>query len=561
MDTIGLRSELKRAATEYERAIRRLAPRRMTGRPSTCDEIVGRFCLTYDIGPQEKLPEEPEAVKRVRSGVIDVFQKAARLLPRDTTIAAPLIRYLVEAGRTDDAVHEAEAFAQGKRNDAWSNLLLGLALHYAKRTADAEHAFERALAQLPEREARRARDVNYLLHSAERSAFKRLADSAQTRYLNDYWRIADPLYLTAGNETRTEHFARYVYSRILARAPVVLGSVSWGDDLEELTRRFGVPAARTQGWDTGTGFDLQITEHFDPEQLTYAPTRLSKNRQLAPPLPGAPWPYDTVAERNGFAPKTVRAMRTLEHQLSRFPGTTTRLRIDLQMRLDSLVQPGAAVEVAFFAADSLMNILGEARDTVTAQGTLAVASLEMDVPSGALVYSVEARELETHLAARARYELPLPNGALPALSDLVLLHGQTEPNPRRRGDPGFAPLSSLVIGREQPLALYLEVVGLASDASEQARYRIDLEVVPTNPPGAVARAFKGIGRRFGLGTSVLPRITWTETADGKSGLVPVLLQIGSLRDKSGLQTLRVTVTDLVSGAWSTAQRTVRIRRD
>jgi hypothetical protein len=77
----------------------------MTSRPSTCDEIVGRFCLTHDTGPQAELPEEPEAVKRVRSGVIEVFQKAARLLPRDTTIAGPLIRYLVEDGRANDAVH------------------------------------------------------------------------------------------------------------------------------------------------------------------------------------------------------------------------------------------------------------------------------------------------------------------------------------------------------------------------------------------------------------------------------------------------------------------------
>src|SRR6185503_4088469 len=110
----------------------------------------------------------------------------------------------------------------------------------------------------------------------------RMADSAQARYLNDYWRISDPLYLTAGNETRSEHFARYVYSRILQRAPVVLGSVSWGDDVEELTRRFGVPAARTQSW--GSGLDMQITEHFDPEQLTYAPPRLSRDRLSKPPL-------------------------------------------------------------------------------------------------------------------------------------------------------------------------------------------------------------------------------------------------------------------------------------
>ncbi len=557
LDTTHLRSNLKRASAEYERAIRRYAPHRLTGSPSSCDEIVGRFCLTYDVGPQPAPPPEPESIKRVRADAIEVYQRAVRLLPRDSTVSGPLVRYLIEAGRSEDAVQEAEKFRQGAHSEAWSNLLLGLALHHAGRTADAEAAFASAIEQLTAREAKRAADVFYLLHPSERDVFKRLGDEARAKYMLDYWRIADPLYLTPGNETRAEHFARYVYSRLLERAPVAMGSVSWGDDVEELTRRFGVPAARTQSW--GSGLDMQITEHFDPDQLTYAPPRLSKERLSGPPLPGAVWPYDTVARRNGFAPHTVRRMRVLEHQLSRFPGTT-RLRVDARMAMDSLVQPDARVEIGLFVADSLLAPLAAVRDTVVVGNGFADGSLEIELPAGARVYSVEARELATRLAARARYYLPLAPAGQPALSDLVVLRGATEPAPHRRGDPGFQPFGSLVIEQEQPLALYLEVLGLASDANERARYRIDLEVVPTNEPGAVSRALKGVGRRLGLGSSGTPKITWTETAEVAGGVVPVLLQVGKLKGKSGLQTLRVSVTDLVSGAHNSAERVIRIAR-
>src|SRR5262245_12426774 len=158
LDTLKVRSDLKRMTAEYERAIRRFAPHRLGGSSSSCDEIVGRFCLTYDVGPEPDLGPEPEEIKRVRDDVIDAFQKAARQLPRDSSIAGPLIRYLIEGGRAQEAVSEAEAFAQGHRGDAWANLLLGFALHYCDRTEDAEQAFERALKQLDEREARRAAD-------------------------------------------------------------------------------------------------------------------------------------------------------------------------------------------------------------------------------------------------------------------------------------------------------------------------------------------------------------------------------------------------------------------
>ncbi|MEX2283698.1 MAG: hypothetical protein WEE89_14530, partial [Gemmatimonadota bacterium] len=59
-DTTSVRQELKRAAGEYERSLRRSAPFRVGSGGGPCDEIVGRFCLTYDAGTGQPLPPEPE---------------------------------------------------------------------------------------------------------------------------------------------------------------------------------------------------------------------------------------------------------------------------------------------------------------------------------------------------------------------------------------------------------------------------------------------------------------------------------------------------------------------
>ncbi|HSL70998.1 MAG TPA: hypothetical protein VK864_12200, partial [Longimicrobiales bacterium] len=466
LDTADLRRDLKRVAAAYERAARRQAPHRLSGSPGPCDEIVGRFCLTYDAARNTPLPPEPEGVKEARAAAIAAFRGGARQLPHDTAVAAPLVRYLIEHGEFDAALEAAQAFAQANPGTAWSDLLLGFALHYAQQNAESERAFDIALVQLTEREQRRAADVYYLLSPAERSIYKKLLEAPRQKYHRELWRLADPLFLTPGNESRTEHFARYVYARILARVPVVLGSVSWGDDIEELTRRFGVPAARTQSWGN-TGFDLQITEHFEPDQLTYVPPELSRTRVPPAPLPGAGWPYDTVRVRSGFAPRTVRAMRPLEHQLSRFPaGSATRLRVDFRMSLDTAVAPDARVEAGLFVADSVLEVLAEVRDTIQNEAGVAQGWLELDLPSGARIYSVETRELSTHLAARARYQLPpRPAGPL-VISDLVLL-AAGDPLPVNRDAPQFHPLGSLVIETSRPIALYLEVIGLAAGGDDE----------------------------------------------------------------------------------------------
>jgi hypothetical protein len=556
-DTVGLRREMQKAAVEYERALRRHAPFRFGGSGSSCDEVVGRFCLTYDAGKSAQLPPEPEQVRKARRTVVEVFERGATHWPHDSAAVSGLVRYLVEDSLADRAIDHARRFEQRYPNSPWSHLLIGYALHAANRTVEAERAFMVALSRMDSVARVRATEVRDLLHPEEEGRYKRLRAADREAYRERLWRLADPLYLTAGNEAKAEHVARYVWTRMLARAPVVMGASSWGDDLDELTRRFGVPRARTQ--DYGSGLTTRITEHYDPDDMTYVPPELMTQPFGELPTPGAAWPYDTVRSRTGYAPRTLRGMHAIEHQLSRFPiGDSTELRVDAELRLDSLVTRPTRVEFGLFVLDSAFVVIAEVRDTVDASEQRVTADLDLMMPAGAYAYSVEARELGSRFAGRARHAFPLALAAgRPTVSDLVILPADSQAAPPRRGGD-FTPFTSLVIPDRQGIALYLEITGLVAGADDEARYRIDLQVLEPQPD-AVTRAVRGVSKALGIAQSVAPTITWTEQGRAHR-VIPVALNVGVLKVKPGVRVLRVTVTDLVSGAYNRADRTVRIRR-
>ena len=475
----AVRARARDAEAAFERLARRLIPTsldRPIGRP--CDEIVGRFCLTYGRTSHTEPAPEAGPVVDARRQAVEALREALAVAPGELDTAAPLVRYLVEDGRAEEAASVARLYASLADDSVWSDLLLGFALHAVGDDGAAEPLLRRGVAALPAEERERFLSLDWLLPREERERWEALSESDRTGYARRFWAWADPLWLTPGNERRGEHLARHVWARMLARAPVVLGMNRWGEDLDQLTVRYGIPVGRTRTWGSLPS-EGSLVEHFDSMQLAFDPRALLGTGLPGRPPPGEVWELEEERARSGYAPTAYGPLAPLEHQLSRFPVPGGwEVRVDAVLSLDPAVGP---VEAALFLRDTLLATApaeARARLAVPAGADTLPWTLTVSAPDGALAYSAEALA-EGGPAWRARYRLPAPAAAAAVrLSDVLVARPFAPgPVPEGRADPGLRPHTSLVLPRGASVGLYAR--GPSEGAAVLA---VDLDLAPL-PPG------------------------------------------------------------------------------
>jgi hypothetical protein len=563
----ALRKLARKAERQYEYLMRSRAPVRH-GSPtpaSHCDEIVGRFCLTYDSGEKRRPePAIPGEVIVARQEAVEALRRAFAALPGELNTAGPLLRYLIEDGRAAEAVSAARTFNWASGDTAWGPFLEGYALHAAGEDTLAEVRFDEALARLPHGERRRLERVSELLSPKEQGIYGRLKEAEQRAYEEALWRLADPLYLTPGNERRAEHLARHVWSRLLGVAPVVSRMSHWGDDLEQLTLRYGVPTSRERllGWMWSLQSSESMIEYYDREQLAYVPETLRSEGFPPTPPPGEKWPLDNTRARSGYHPSTFRRLVPLDHQLTRFPsGASVVLRLDGALPPDSLSRGGESFQSGLFLLDESYRPTGERRGAARLAGDTALVSYETTLSPGHYVYSLEVLEEETRLAGRARYavELPhlLPDGL--ALSDpLVAYPYGSAPLPAGRQDGRLRPRASLTLSPGDTIGLYAEAHNLHAGSDRMAHYQVELRVGAAAEPSVLARAVGWLGRKLGLAKpEATPRLAWEGEAPARAAAVlAVDLPLQDL--KPGLYAIELTVSDLVGRQRRSTTRLIRI---
>jgi hypothetical protein len=396
-------------------------------------------------------------------------------------------------------------------------------------------------------------DLEWVLEGDDRGAWDRLSTDDQAAFRRRFWTMADPLFMTPGNETRAEHFARHVWSRALARAPVVAGMLRWGDDLDQLTVRYGVPIARTRTPGTMTS-DGSIVEHFDPDQLAWTPTDLFLRGPPPIPLPGRPWELDRKRSRFGYAPGSVRRLGALDHQVTRFPvDDGVLLRVDAAFAMDSAARGASRVETALFVLDG--RLLHESAELATALVNRDTARFwfETRLPNGNHLYSVEVIEPGSRLAARARYLVERDTAAGLRVSDPLLSQPWgTSDIPTDRHHPSLRPRSSLVLAPGDTVGLYAEITGLSPDTE----FRVQLSLEHADRASLPARLFNWIGDRIGLGSpDPATRLQWTAHGD-PHGNARIAVEIRPPGNPDGDRVFLLRITDLSTGATAEARRIV-----
>ena len=533
----SLRRAARAAEAGYERTVRWLAPGTWVARGGHCDETVGRFCLTFDSA--SKPPRRPERaeVGEARERALASLRTFHSASPGDLDAVGPLVRLLVEARRGDEAVTAAETFARETPDSAWGDWLSGYALHAAGDDSAAAVRFGRALARVPAAEREHITALDWLLSPGERKRVRNLTAPERKAYADRFWRISDPMWLTAASEVWVEHVARHVEARLLARVPVVTGMLRWGRDLEELTVRYGAPIARERDYGST---DLSFVEHFDTSALAYGPESLL-DHGLPPLAPGEAWPLKSPSARSGHSPPSIRTAAPLPHQLTRFPaGDSMRVRLDAQV----VVGEGARAE-ALLAAWSWLGDAA-ARTVAHLSGDTAIVRLEVLVPRDSMVYSAEVFEPAARRLHLARYLMaPLPRAPV-QLSDILL----TRPLPDSASAETELPaLTSLVIPADMLLGVRVALAGLSAGEPLQIEVSFDR----ADSPSALARVVSWTGRLLGIASeSRPPRVRWQEAsrADGA-------LQV-NVRAPRRLGLYHVQVAVRASSGSANARRLIRV---
>jgi hypothetical protein len=451
-DSLRVLGQARAAQRAFEIRRRDLLPPTAIG-SGRCDERIGRFCYWYDEG-DTTLPAEPIAIREARARFLAQLESFHRRVPGDDWLLGQRVRYLVEHGDTATA---SELTARCEAGRWWCEALAGFARHSARRFAEAEAAFDRALAAMPEAVRCEWTDWTKVLDDELHGRFRELACGERPAFADSVFWLAAPRLTRPGNDLRTELLSRRVIDWLL-RASRSPQAMPWGKDVSELLMRYGWPVRWSVSDRSRPGLEPASVVGHDPSPaFTFFPI---------PAESTGSWRFDLKRDRpqSRYAPAYTRFFNPLlRYQIARFPrGDSTVFVAAASVRDDTAFADRAGTL-------SLALSAGPLDSARTASTPLAghAAVLVLAGPRVPMLAGLEAETADGRMA-RARFVLDsLPADSSLVLSDLLLF----EPHqllPASLAEAAGRALSAPRWRRSQPIGVYWEMAGAGIDSIEVA---------------------------------------------------------------------------------------------
>ncbi len=460
-DLARSRTRAVRAQQQFESYRRRQLP--VTGgrsAASDCDVRIGRFCYWHDNA--EDPPPEPERVAAARAAFLRALDSLGTITARDDWMVGQRVRYLVEANRSADGLRVAEACAA---TAWWCSALRGFARHALGAYEAADRAYSAAIAAMPAAQRCRWTDLRDLLPDGIRAAYRAVPCERRDSLNARLWWLADPRWASAGNDLRTEVYARLTMAELVQQARSA-HDLSWGDDMAKLMLRYGWPTAWSRSPPSTTdAARISVVGHEPSPSYDFMPDEHA-------------WRDPLSAEAESWRP-------TAERPLTRYaPAYGQRYRdIDPQVvwfaRGDS-----AAVVVAYDVSRERDTVF--TRDTVQAAVVISRGPSDMAIAQTAAgrrgpfvvatgwapaLASVEIVDSATRAFARARWALKPPVQGM--VSDLLLFDGTGGLPPTFDAAVERA-LGSHTVARAAPFGVYWELYGALARA-QAINYNVTVE--------------------------------------------------------------------------------------
>ena len=509
--------DVKGAQGRFETIRRSHLPREWSSRPERCDAHIGRFCYWYDSTETKPVPES-RVITDARNRFIAFLDSAVAKNPGVAWLSGQRVRYLIEAGRLDEAIADARSCSA---EAWWCAALGGLALHVAMQYAAADSAFALALATVPEAQRCSWFDLSSSLPLSVARAFRKASCSERVVFAQRLWTLSKPLWQTPGNDLRTEHFARLTMAAIYTRTANAYG-ISWGDDSREMMIRYGWSEWFTR--DESSAFAMpivtpNITGHDREPSYSFYPKLRSLRIE---PLVATSWNLREPVATSRYSPRHIERLESLPHQLTRFPRGDSMLVVAVVAPRDTALH-----------SDSVRSLLGSLRDTTLRSTGESGTTLRLIVPADTSVIDVESYGVRSHHAARARYSLdPLSRMGGWSLSD-VLLYRASPAGPTRELDSALTTAIGEPVDRSAPLGVLWEL--------ERPGPASPMTVAVTVAPVKVS-LFRKLAGTLHLAEAVTPvKIQWTASGLPGRAVESVVLRLRP--DSRGRYRVTLSVSD------------------
>ena len=333
----------KNAQLQFEQFRRSNLPESRSSRGGgSCDEQVGRFCYWYD-EKEPPPPREPERVGEARSRLITLLDSAARTSPSNLWVASQRVRYLAEAGRTRDAIAAAVAC----RSESWRcGTLVGFAYHEAGDYVRADSAYQATLRAMPVGDRCQWEDISLLIEAELLPRYRahQCGDSARLAFERRVWWLARPLFSTAANDARTEHYARLTMVQMIADAPSAHEG-GFDQDERELLLRYSWPRAWSR---SGGGFGSRggsTVGHEPTPAYPYLPNAFVYDNPVN--SDSLRWTTRPGVVHARYAPAYATPLLRLEHQSALFRrGDSSLVVLAYDLRSDSALARAPDVRAA-----------------------------------------------------------------------------------------------------------------------------------------------------------------------------------------------------------------------
>jgi hypothetical protein len=501
-DAGRIQRDAKRAQARFETFRRSHLPwDRSGGSPGAgqCDAHIGRYCYWHD-STQSVVVPEPKLIAAGRNGLITLLDSSAALNPADGWIAGQRVRYLIEGGRTDDAVNAARQC----RAEPWRcTALEGLALHVAQRYQEADSVFRVALRAMPEAERCEWLDLRRLTEGRLEREISRASCVEREVLAHRLWELSEPFWSEPGNDLRTEHFARHTMSAILTGSANA-HAMSWGADSEELLVRLGWAEWFTRHRDDVGGFTTSPRVTGRDREPSYNFLAFVPSIRSVPRIADSSWRFRDQLARTRYAPRYLKRLVDLPHQLARFPRGDSML-VTVAYRIADTALSRDSVSTWLLtrrSADGSAQTADGRRETGDWKGRGVLSGL---VARDTLVASIEVRGSQTKKAARARYTIdPLTCHGTWCLSDLLLFEASDPAKTAHVDSLIGTAAAELTFSSRKPLGVYWEI-----QTRGQAAVPVWLNLIVSPARVSLARR---VATRLKLASELAPvRLRWQTT--------------------------------------------------